>query len=113
MKSVHRLRQNVVGSKNRLRRLTPDHHVPSVKWPSSTVGPSTIDELAGRFGFGKSALARMLGATPQMVSKWSNGSAEPSGPAKRLIEFIHDGNLSVDHKKYIRKRGRKKKEERT
>jgi DNA-binding transcriptional regulator YiaG len=65
-----------------------------------------IRHLRVRLGYTRSELARVVGIHPIAVTLWEEKKVSPSGPSKKLLEYLERGVLRVDPEEVVRKRGR-------
>ena len=65
-----------------------------------------IRQLRTRLGYSRSEFARIVGIHPIAVTLWEKKEVTPSGPSKKLLEYLERGLLRVDPEEVVRKRGR-------
>ena len=71
--------------------------------------PAKIFKLRRKMKMGRTAFGRALGTTAVSVWKWERSIVEPSGPSRKLLEYLETGQLKINPEDFVMKRGRKRK----
>ena len=77
--------------------------------PEPKISPSWIIQLRKKLRLRKSEFARATGGTPAMVWAWETGLVSPTGPARKLMEYLDQGRLRLNPNEFKKEKGRKPK----